>query len=646
MTILTLAVVVALAGCGGGADDAPAGQVATNQPLSAAAAASPETAPADWTLCAAEEGRCSFTGVRVVHYGTASQMVAKTLTDGTACSNAVFGDPAPYNAKSCWLEPATSAPPPATWTACAAENGICNFSGGVLQVRYGAVSSYASKPLASPVACNNATFGDPLPGVVKACAYVAVAAAPAPPAPSTDPCEALPALPRLPATYNVVTAFCSNGQCAKPDDDIDDTDAIDAALNQSAGKFLVFPPGRYLIKRSLRIKQPGVTMWSQGATIHATNWDDQSIVIEANDSAVYGFRLTAVTAQRGSRVEHTRIAIYGPAGVNPVVKNTVIRNNEIVNAGEPGSNLANAATGAGIFVNAADGFLIAGNTVARSLADGIHMTGGARNGRVLGNTVRETGDDMIAVVSYAYPDPWQNTAATILPNFNANQATYQDRNILIANNQLSGQYWGRGIAVVGGRDITIRGNMLNNIPYAAAVLLARETQSGTYGLDNVLVEKNTIRDVQTLKPPYDFNGKFAANSRTGHGAIEIHTSMFADELPLTPLLAGFTVANLTVRDNSISASATPGVRVGVATGSTWMMGTRPVTAAGPLRNITLDRNSMSDIRSSTPIQLLGGSGVASCSANTLGGNGFTTSACAASATAAPATGAALSCTAN
>jgi len=42
-----------------------------------------------------------------VRYGANGLFVVKTLTDGTACTNEVFGDPAPDVAKSCfhWLDP-------------------------------------------------------------------------------------------------------------------------------------------------------------------------------------------------------------------------------------------------------------------------------------------------------------------------------------------------------------------------------------------------------------------------------------------------------------------------------------------------------------------------------------------------------------
>ncbi len=222
-------------------------------------------------------------------------------------------------------------------------------------------------------------------------------------------------------------------------------------------------------------------------------------------------------------------------------------------------------------------------------------------------------------------------------------AAYQDRNIQVANNNLSGQYWGRGIAVVGGRDITIRSNVLSNIPYAAAVLLARETQSGSYGLNNIVVEKNTITDVQTLAPPYDFGNKFASNARTGHGAIEIHASLFVDEMANPALADGFALSSLAIRDNTITSSATPGVRVGVDSGSNWTMAARQVTGNATLSGIAIDRNALQQIRNGGTIQMLSAKSDVSCLANTLAGNPLVIAACMPKAFTTASTGAALSC---
>ena len=73
---------------------------------------------------------------------------------------------------------------------------------------------------------------------------------------------------------------------------------------------------------------------------------------------------------------------------------------------------------------------IAHNVVRNTLADGIHNTHGAHDIIIDHNTVRAAGDDMIAVVSYG------------------GEALCHD--ILIVDNDVADQEWGRGISVVGG----------------------------------------------------------------------------------------------------------------------------------------------------------------------------------------------------
>lgn len=54
------------------------------------------------------------------------------------------------------------------WSFCANENGHCIFT-GTQTVRYGAGNNFVQRSLAWSAACNNATFGDPAPGVTKHC---------------------------------------------------------------------------------------------------------------------------------------------------------------------------------------------------------------------------------------------------------------------------------------------------------------------------------------------------------------------------------------------------------------------------------------------------------------------------------------------
>ncbi len=76
------------------------------------------------TRCAAEGEYCSFSGTRTVQYGGDGRFVTKSLTDGTPCSNAVFGDPDYGVVKSCELLAATPDTPTPTPTQAQFEAAI------------------------------------------------------------------------------------------------------------------------------------------------------------------------------------------------------------------------------------------------------------------------------------------------------------------------------------------------------------------------------------------------------------------------------------------------------------------------------------------------------------------------------------------
>ncbi|WP_432834851.1 family 78 glycoside hydrolase catalytic domain [Dactylosporangium sp. CA-092794] len=119
-----------------------------------------------WAQCATETGTCSFAGTLTVAFGAQGRYAYATITGGTACTNAVFGDPAPNVGKACYL---TSAPPDVTtWTPCAAETRTCAFT-GTHEVAYGASGRYTYARLTNGTPCDNTIFGDPIPGTVKAC---------------------------------------------------------------------------------------------------------------------------------------------------------------------------------------------------------------------------------------------------------------------------------------------------------------------------------------------------------------------------------------------------------------------------------------------------------------------------------------------
>jgi hypothetical protein len=153
----------------------------------AATVAAPVASAASWIACAGEGGTCTFSGTREVRYGANGSFVTKTFTGSVVCWNTAFGDPAKGQLKSCSYSsntvatgttagstagaaPAAPVSTDAGWTTCAAEGGVCSFS-GTHQVRFGANGFYSTKTVTGSVACTNAVFGDPAYRVVKTCSY-------------------------------------------------------------------------------------------------------------------------------------------------------------------------------------------------------------------------------------------------------------------------------------------------------------------------------------------------------------------------------------------------------------------------------------------------------------------------------------------
>jgi len=154
------------------------------------------TLPGTWTQCAAETGTCSFTGTDTVAFGAQGKFNYATATTATACSNTVFGDPAPGIHKACYVE---AAPPTSNvWQPCADETGTCSFAGAAT-VAFGAAGQFHYATVSNGTACTNAVFGDPAPGTHKTCFFEA-----APPTVTTwTPCAAETATCTFTGTHEV-----------------------------------------------------------------------------------------------------------------------------------------------------------------------------------------------------------------------------------------------------------------------------------------------------------------------------------------------------------------------------------------------------------------------------------------------------------
>lgn len=375
----------------------------------------------------------------------------------------------------------------------------------------------------------------------------------------------LPAMPVPPSGARRATDFG-----AVPNDNLDDTAAIQRALNSlREGEWLVFPPGKYLHNKSLQVNVKGTKLWGDGALLHGTNPADQALWIRADNVHVYRFTKTAVTESRRTTPWESGIAIFGQQNGALPVYGTVIRGNRLTYAGAPGTNLQASASSAGIFLYKARNFLVAENTVERSLSDGIHMTGASRNGRVLNNVVRENGDDMIAVVSYI-GNNWTSSALSDRYWLDRTREASEVRDVLIANNDVSGQYWGRGVSVVGGSNVTIQNNRISRTTGAAAIYLAREQVYHTFGDYNILVTGNTIDDNQYSPPVFvpsgpgftDLQTTLARGVKSGQAAIEIYSTADSTELQAAAGTQHLSVQKIRIEGNTINRIAFAGIRIG------------------------------------------------------------------------------------
>ncbi len=130
----------------------------------------------NWTLCANEGGTCVLTGANDVSFGANGKFFYKFNVSGSvAMNNGTFGDPIPGVVKAGYYKPAS----PSSWTWCAVEGGTCTLSGNN-DFAFGMNGKYNYKTsVVGAITFNNATFGDPIPGVVKAGYYKTPAAAPA-----------------------------------------------------------------------------------------------------------------------------------------------------------------------------------------------------------------------------------------------------------------------------------------------------------------------------------------------------------------------------------------------------------------------------------------------------------------------------------
>ncbi len=194
------------------------------------------------------------------------------------------------------------------------------------------------------------------------------------------------------------------------------------------------------------------------------------------------------------------------------------------------------------------------NWVWNTFSDGIHLTRGAHHIDIWNNHVRDTGDDMIAVVSYA------------------NQPS-QCNNIWVIGNDVRRQTHGRGISCVGSKDMVIEGNYIEKSD-GSGVHVVSEVSYDIYPVSNVSVLDNYITDTA---------------NESSHGGITVQGR------------PGYSVDNVLVDGNVILNSKSYGMRildnahnVTVQNNYIWSTVDSGIDCQNDIENITIASNTIEE----------------------------------------------------
>ncbi len=174
----------------------------------------------------------------------------------------------------------------------------------------------------------------------------------------------------------------------------------------------------------------------------------------------------------------------------------------------------------GIYTSLLDVFTFEHLTVQNTRADGVHMTNQTRYGIVESPITRYCGDDGVAVVSYTFD-------------------VGICRDIKVYSPRCMGEIGGRGVAVVGGQDITYH-NVYVERTSASAIYVASE--------ETVNVTTLGCKDIRIIGGEV-VNGNTAA--AIDHGSVTLYNG----QQPAGYILENVSIEGIRIRDSRRTASA-------------------------------------------------------------------------------------------
>lgn len=240
----------------------------------------------------------------------------------------------------------------------------------------------------------------------------------------------------------------------------DDTAAIARGLAdaQAKGVALVIPIGQCNFSRVIRATSTSIKGSGDGSVLYATNFRQSALFLYGTGFTVQSVKLTgAPSPRRGRNWEMMKLVTFGAADfvIEDVTIDTSPTGGIMIDQGSTRGRITN-------------------NTVRNTLADSIHITGGSSFMTVEGNTIENSGDDGVAVVSY------RNDGARV-------------NNVIARNNVILNNKRGRGMSVVGGDTVLYENNYISGNRWAC-LYFAQENSFQTYSALNVTASHNTLKN--------------------------------------------------------------------------------------------------------------------------------------------------------
>ncbi|OGS47403.1 MAG: hypothetical protein A2539_07560, partial [Elusimicrobia bacterium RIFOXYD2_FULL_34_15] len=252
----------------------------------------------------------------------------------------------------------------------------------------------------------------------------------------------------------------------------DNTTQIQNCINaaKTQNKDVYIPAGTFK-RRTLTLD--GVMMYGDGDTsiLSTTVTGDRHVILRGNGSKLYRLKIISNATSRSQADADDSVNIYD--GTNCVIYGVTMEK----------------AGAASILTRRSSNCIIAHCKTFDSYADSIHITENCYDFWIHHNEVYRCGDDGVAVVSYG------GDGLPVVTN------------IVAYNNKIYDNLWGRGMSVVGGKNIIYHDNEVYRTLEWAPIIVTGESSYDTYPCENIVIRNN-----KTIE------------GGGNHAAILVHTS--------------------------------------------------------------------------------------------------------------------------